>query len=57
MIRLVMHGAAGRMGSRVCALARTDSRFELVGAIDQDEQFETYIDRAAEVDVIIAFYS
>jgi len=57
MIRLVMHGAAGRMGSRVCALARTDSRFELVGAIDQDEQFETSIDRAAEVDVIIDFSS
>ena len=57
MIRLLMHGAAGRMGSRVCALARTDSRFELVGAIDQDEQFETSIDRAAEVDVIIDFSS
>ncbi len=57
MIRLVMHGAAGRMGSRVCALARTDSRFELVGAIDQDEQFETSIDRAVEVDVIIDFSS
>ena len=57
MIRLVMHGAAGRMGSRVCALARADSRFELVAAIDQDEQFETSIDRAAEVDVIIDFSS
>ncbi len=57
MIRLVIHGAAGRMGSRLCALARADSRFELVGAIDQHEQFETAIDRAAEVDVIIDFSS
>ncbi len=57
MIRLVMHGAAGRIGSRVCALTRADSRFELVGAIDQDEQFQTSIDRAAEVDVIIDFSS
>ncbi len=57
MIRLVVHGAAGRMGSRVCALARADSRFELVAAIDQHEQFETSIDRAAEVDVIIDFSS
>ncbi len=57
MIRLVMHGAAGRMGSRVCALARADSRFELVGTIDQDEQFQTSIDRVAEVDVIIDFSS
>ena len=57
MIRLVVHGAAGRMGSRVCALARADSRFELVAAIDQHEQFETSIDRAVTVDVIIDFSS
>lgn len=55
MIRLVIHGAAGRMGTRICALARADTRFEVVGAIDQDEQFDTSVDPSAAVDVVIDF--
>ena len=35
MINLVVFGAAGRMGARVCALAHDDERFELVGEIDE----------------------
>lgn len=35
MINLVVFGAAGRMGTRICALARDDKRFELVGEIDE----------------------
>lgn len=30
---IIVHGAAGRMGSRICALASTDPRFNLVEAI------------------------
>lgn len=33
-IQLVIHGAAGRMGQRLVALAATDPTFTLVGAID-----------------------
>lgn len=33
-IRLAVHGAAGRMGRRVLALAAADSRFQVVAAID-----------------------
>ena len=35
MINLVVVGAVGRMGARVCALAKDDERFELVGEIDE----------------------
>ncbi len=33
--RLIVNGAHGRMGSRVCALARGDARFALVGALSR----------------------
>lgn len=33
-IRLAVNGAAGRMGARVCTLARGDQRFDLVSEID-----------------------
>jgi len=33
-IDLIVNGAAGRMGARVCALAATDRRFNLVAAIE-----------------------
>ena len=33
-IRLAVHGAAGRMGRRVVALAAADSRFQIAAAID-----------------------
>jgi 4-hydroxy-tetrahydrodipicolinate reductase len=35
IINMIVHGAAGRMGSRICALAAEDARFELVGAIER----------------------
>ncbi len=57
MIRLVIHGAAGRMGTRICALARADAQFEVVGAIDQDERFDASVDPSAVVDVVIDFSS
>ena len=57
MIRLVIHGAAGRMGTRICTLARADARFEVLAAIDQDEQFDTSVDPSAAVDVVIDFSS
>ncbi|MCA9179835.1 MAG: 4-hydroxy-tetrahydrodipicolinate reductase, partial [Planctomycetales bacterium] len=34
---LAVHGAAGRMGRRVVALAAADARFQLVGAIDHSK--------------------
>ncbi len=34
--RLVIHGAAGRVGSRLCALARLDPACQLVGAFEYD---------------------
>lgn len=33
-VRLIVVGATGRMGSRVCALAMGDAAFEVVGAVD-----------------------
>ena len=36
-IRLAVHGAAGRMGQRVVALAADDDAFRLVGAIDRPD--------------------
>lgn len=33
-IELIVNGAAGRMGARICALAATDKRFNLVAAIE-----------------------
>ena len=34
-IRIIVSGAGGRMGARVCALAMEDARFALVGAVEQ----------------------
>ncbi len=34
--RIIIHGASGRMGARLCALATSDPCFELVGAIVRD---------------------
>ena len=35
MIKLVIHGAAGRMGLRLIALAAEDAQLQVVGAVDQ----------------------
>ena len=54
MIRLVVHGAAGRMGARTCELSRDDPRFELVARIDP--KIIPGSDVAdAPVDVVIGF--
>ena len=34
-VALAVHGAAGRMGRRIVALAAEDARFQLVGAIER----------------------
>jgi len=47
-IELVMHGAAGRMGQRICALAAADERFQLHAAVDREAG------RIAELDLAIA---
>jgi 4-hydroxy-tetrahydrodipicolinate reductase len=52
MIRLVVHGARGRMGARVCALAERDERFTVVARLDREEAEQ--IDVPA-CDVVIDF--
>ena len=46
--RIAIHGAAGRMGQRLIALAATDSRWELVGAMES-ESHPRYGEDAGEV--------
>ena len=36
-VGLLIHGARGRMGARMSALARIDARFEVVGEVDRDD--------------------
>lgn len=56
-IRLLIHGARGRMGSRISALAATDQRFGVVGAHDLDDQDAAQRHAPGSVDVIIDFSS
>jgi 4-hydroxy-tetrahydrodipicolinate reductase len=56
-IRLLVHGAKGRMGARICALARDDSRFNLVAAIDRDDHAQADALRERSIDSIIDFSS
>ena len=57
MIRLAVYGAAGRMGARICSLARDDPRFDLVAQIDP--AIDPTTARTADVspDAIIDFSS
>jgi 4-hydroxy-tetrahydrodipicolinate reductase len=58
LIRLVVHGAEGRMGARVCALAREDARFDVMAGIDRldtDEGRRAADDLAGGVDVVVDF--
>ncbi len=70
--RLVIHGAGGRVGARLCALAHADSAFELVGAMEREGfvlagqpvpgtpdnlRFLTSADDAPACDVVIDFSS
>jgi 4-hydroxy-tetrahydrodipicolinate reductase len=61
MIRLVVHGASGRMGRRLCALIETDVRFDLSGAFDRPTSSVQPTARDenpdGDVDVVIDFSS
>ncbi len=55
--RLIVHGGIGRMGARVCALAREDDRFKLVAVLDRDEAHSIGENTVDECDVIVDFSS
>ncbi|MHC5114333.1 MAG: 4-hydroxy-tetrahydrodipicolinate reductase [Planctomycetota bacterium] len=55
MNRLIVHGAEGRMGRRLCALAEEDPRFDVVAAIDRHNASELDAATCPECDVIIDF--
>ncbi|MCZ6611120.1 MAG: 4-hydroxy-tetrahydrodipicolinate reductase, partial [Planctomycetota bacterium] len=57
MIRLAVYGAAGRMGARICTLARDDPRFDLVAQIDPAIDLTTTRTADVSPDVIIDFSS
>ncbi|MCI0674357.1 MAG: hypothetical protein L0Y42_01120, partial [Phycisphaerales bacterium] len=56
-IRLMVHGARGKMGARIVALARDDARFNIVAAHDVHDSAQA--DRLAHgsIDVLIDFSS
>jgi 4-hydroxy-tetrahydrodipicolinate reductase len=56
-IRLIVHGAHGRMGTRICALAERDARFEIVAALDRDDTNEPDAARLGAADVMVDFSS
>lgn len=56
MIHLAVHGAAGRMGARLCSLARDDGRFQLVAQIDLESNAASP-PRGATIDAVIDFSS
>lgn len=56
-IRLAINGARGRMGTRLCALARDDGRFAVVATIDPTDDDGGVCDRATAVDLVIDFSS
>jgi 4-hydroxy-tetrahydrodipicolinate reductase len=53
-LHLIVLGAAGRMGRRVCDLASKDPRFQLSARLDR-ENFKTLNSRADVADVLIDF--
>jgi 4-hydroxy-tetrahydrodipicolinate reductase len=57
MIRLAVYGAFGRMGTRTCALARDDPRFELVAEIDLEGNTDPTRLGDATIDAVIDFSS
>jgi len=54
-LRLLVHGSRGRMGARVAALAREDSRFALAATLDLGDQLT--LSDAAALDVVMDFSS
>jgi len=57
IIRLAVHGALGRMGARIAALAREDGRFEVVAELDERAASAASVPPSARVDVMIDFSS
>ena len=57
MIRLVVHGARGRMGRRICSLARDDERFQVVAAIDRADAPDRKVAASVPWDVVVDFSS
>jgi 4-hydroxy-tetrahydrodipicolinate reductase len=55
--RTLVHGARGRMGSRIVDLAQHDDRFTIVAAIDQDDRNALTNLSTGSIDVIIDFSS
>ncbi len=57
MIKMVMNGALGRMGTRILALAAEDPEFEILGAVDQkacgDNQYNQVCETSAGRSVIV----
>src|SRR5579885_1340695 len=52
MIKVIVAGAAGRMGQRIVALAEADKNFKVVGAIDIKDSLEDVMSLG---DVVIDF--
>lgn len=58
MIRLVVNGAHGRMGQRICALARNDAHFELIAALGRDSSAQVFAEiQRKGCDLVIDFSS
>ena len=55
MIGVLVHGARGRMGQRVCALLRADERFEIVAALGRSGAAKDGADTWSGADVAIDF--
>jgi len=53
MIRLVLHGATGRMGAAIKSLA--DERFNLVAELDADSRAQDYERALSEADLVVDF--
>jgi len=51
MIKVGVLGAAGRMGSTVCAAVEADPELELVARVDQDDPLQDLVEAGAEVAV------
>jgi 4-hydroxy-tetrahydrodipicolinate reductase len=56
-IRLLVHGARGKMGARIAALAHHDSRFAVAAHVDRDDNERVTHLAPGSVDVIVDFSS
>lgn len=56
-IRLMIHGARGKMGARIVALAREDRRFNIVAAHDLDDSAQADQIAAGGIEALVDFSS